>query len=402
MKWIRSGRLYTAAPINRRKDIEMNRAQDSYEASFDTFGEMFSYHSALNQDSLWLKQDVKSLLVSPLDEKSPLYTSRALFDSRVSDRAIDDTAQNTGLALRVDGQVFPLRDTAYKSLLDRAKINGTALPKLSKNRLADTLNSCLQVHNKAQALVLIRDEKVTAVHSGDQRDYSRLPIHELLSSLYDMLDDRFPFAEFTGGYSNHAMAAATFELPGQTEELLETYLLALDAIGSTKLAERLRPAIRFQSSDVGLSAARVSAFLAGYPTPIPVGSVIAVEHRREASVSDFRKELDRIYAQYQDQIIKLAKLTEVHLHYPVNAMIAACKKLSLPKKAALEAISMFEISWGGNAGTAHDVFMALQEIMYILKNDNFSQRKLFETEEKLAGAVSLHWSSYDTAKAVRY
>lgn len=40
---------------------------------------------------------------------------------------------------------------------------------------------------------------------------------------------------------------------------------------------------------------------------------------------------------------KLQKLMEISLDYPVNAMTRVCKKLSMQKKAAVEAISMFEI-----------------------------------------------------------
>ena len=46
--------------------------------------------------------------------------------------------------MRVNGELYPVRMTAYKSLLDRAKIGGTALPKLSREVLAEVLNECLK------------------------------------------------------------------------------------------------------------------------------------------------------------------------------------------------------------------------------------------------------------------
>ena len=380
----------------------MSRINDSYTETFDGYASMYKYHCDQNEQSKWISTDVKKLQVSPLDKISPLYTNRTVFDSVVSDMAIEDTSENLGLALKVGDQFYPLRDTAYKSLLDRAKISGTALPKLSRNRLADTLNCCLMVHDKAQALILIRDEKVAAVHSGDKRDYSTLPIHELMAALHETLEESFPGAIFKNGYCDHSIVCATFELPEQADELLETYKKVLDSTGRSVLAKKLQPAIRFQTSDVGISTAKVSAFLSGYQTAISIGSMIGVEHRRESKVEDFKVELARIYAQYQNYIEKLMKLTDIDLDYPVNAMIAACKKLALPKKAAVEAIHMFEVSWGNDRGSAHDVFLALQEIMYLLQADGFPARKLFETEEKLAGSVSLKWSDFDTPKAVSY
>ena len=50
-----------------------------------------------------------------------------------------DTVRGLGLAMRVEGNLYPMRDTAYKSLLDRAKLRGSVLPKLSRPKLARAL-----------------------------------------------------------------------------------------------------------------------------------------------------------------------------------------------------------------------------------------------------------------------
>lgn len=78
------------------------------------------------------------------------------------------------------------------------------------------------------------------------------------------------------------------------------------------------------------------------------------------------------------------------------------QKLSLPKKAALEAIGMFEMAYGGGTATAHDVFMAMQEIPYILKSDHAPESKMLVVEENMARALTLRWGDYDLAKAVSY
>ena len=76
------------------------------------------------------------------------------------------------------------------------------------------LNSCLILH-KADALLLIRDEKVSAAHSGDARDYSVLEIDQLLEGLRAKMDERFPGNVFTGGYSDHSITSASWSLPRQ-------------------------------------------------------------------------------------------------------------------------------------------------------------------------------------------
>ena len=203
---------------------------DSYSIQFNQFPDLLAYHEEQCKASLWERSEVKSLRVAALDTKSPLYGDKSGFDPSVSQEAIADTAANLGLAIRVGGRYFPLRDTAYKSLLDRAKINGTALPKLARTKLAEVLNSCLELH-KDSALLLIRGEKVSAAHSGDSRDYSILEIDQLLDGLQKKMDERFPGNEFESGYSDHAITSASWKLPDQKETLLSTYEKMLEAEG---------------------------------------------------------------------------------------------------------------------------------------------------------------------------
>ena len=96
------------------------------------------------------------------------------------------------------------------------------------------LNACLNL-SSSEALVLIRDQKVAAVHSGDATDYSVLPIDELLKILYQKLNARFPGAEFVEGYSDHSITSALWKMPDQKEELLGAYAKTLAAVSYTHL-----------------------------------------------------------------------------------------------------------------------------------------------------------------------
>ena len=303
--------------------------------------------------------------------------------------------------MRVNGELYPVRVTAYKSLLDRAKIGGTALPKLSREVLAEVLNECLKLYS-ADALLLIRDEKISAVHSGDDVDYSVLPIDELLKVLQAKLDARFSGNEFESGYCDHSLVSASWRMPDQKEDLLGTYAKVLAAQGKATMASKLMPGIRFMTSDTGVASAKVSALLMNGRHSIHIGGCVAVDHRHQSKVADFDTALDQLFAQFGDSIAKLQALMEIHLDFPINAMTRVCKKLSLPKKAAVEAIAMFEMSYGGGPATAHDVFLAMQEIPFILKTDKFPESKLLVVEENMARALTLKWSDFDLAKAVSY
>ena len=374
---------------------------DSYHAQFSDFPAMLSYHEQVRLNSRWERTEVKKLQVAALDKTSPLYEDTDSFDPSVSREAVEDTAENLKLAIKLRDKFFPLRDTAYKSLLDRAKIGGSALPKLSREKLADVINSCLALH-KDSALILVRDEKVAATHSGDDRDYSILEIDQLLDGLQHKMDERFPDNQFTAGYVDHAITSASWTLPGQKDELLETYTKLLVAEGKSSMAARLMPGIRFSTSDTGMASAKVSALLFGTEYPIHIGGMIAVEHRRQSKVPDFVGSLDMLFAQFGDSVAKLAGLLTVHLDHPVNAMTAICKRLALPKKASLEAISIYEMAVGNEEATAHDVFMAMQEIPFILKTAGTPESKLLALQENMARALTFNWRDYDYAKEVKW
>ena len=379
----------------------MLTCKDDFATTFDSYPEMIHFHESLSKGTVWRRCKVKDLHVEPLDASSALCTTPSAFVPGTSEDAVADTVENLGLALRVGGDLYPLRTTAYKTLLDRAKISGTALPKLKKAELAAVLNACLAVHS-SDALLLVRDEKVSATHSGDVRDYSVLPIDELLHTLEQKMDARFPGYHFVNGYCDHAYTSGCWTFPSQREDMLGTYAKALQTKGMGTMATKLVPGIRFLTSDTGVASAKVSAMLMGTQHPIHIGSCISVDHRLQRKVEDFDKELDQLFAQFCDSVSRLQTLLEIELQYPVNAMTRICKKFSLPKKEALEAIAMFQTSYGGGTATAHDVFMALQEIPWLMKLHNYPEAKMLTVEENMARALSIKWSEYDLAKAVSY
>ena len=116
------------------------------------------------------------------------------------------------------------------------------------------LNECLKLYS-ADALPLIRDEKISAVHSGDEVDYSVLPIDELLKALQAKLDARFSGNEFESGYCDHSLVSASWRMPDQKEDLLGPYAKVLTAQGKATMASKLMPGIRFMTSDTGVASA---------------------------------------------------------------------------------------------------------------------------------------------------
>ena len=100
--------------------------QDSYYTLFSSYPTLLDYHEEQAKNRRWIRSKVADLQVEPLSESSPLIGNLSAFAAVTSQEAVEDTAENLGLAMRVNGELYPVRMTAYKSLLDRAKIGGTA------------------------------------------------------------------------------------------------------------------------------------------------------------------------------------------------------------------------------------------------------------------------------------
>lgn len=201
----------------------MEKCCDNYNTTFVSYPLILDYHQTQSENSRWIRCPVNELNVEALDVNSANYANPSVFAADVGEEAIKDTTEHLGLALRVQGELYPIRETAYKTLLDRAKIGGSILPKLKRKTLANVLNECLNL-SKTEALVLIRDQKISAVHSGDKTDYSVLPIDGLLEKLTKKLDIRFPNSEFVQGYADHSMVSGLWKMPNQRKELLDAYI----------------------------------------------------------------------------------------------------------------------------------------------------------------------------------
>ena len=136
----------------------MQNCQDTFSATFTSYNELFGYQQQVSSRSQWSHCAVNQLHVEPLNHNSSCYPALKEFAPGVSSEAVEDSFNNLGLAIRFDQKLYPVRETAYKSLLDRAKVSGSGLNKLTKTELAQVLNTFLS-HFRSEALVLVRDEK---------------------------------------------------------------------------------------------------------------------------------------------------------------------------------------------------------------------------------------------------
>lgn len=340
---------------------------------------------------------VSDIVISPLVDFEDEIDAE--FPSELAD-AVSDTQNHLQLYVTFKDEEeneykLPLRETAHKSLLDRAKINGHSLTVFKKTQLSRVLNMCYELYPNTYALCYINNNKVNAVLSGDENDYAILPLIDLV----EILHKRFTALKFTfkfiEGYIDHSYCFSKYEITDGN--LLDAYKKALDDNKIPYNPSKLSAAVQFASSNVGLSTAKVSSFIKNDDRYIPLGTACQVQHRGKKTVEDFDNCLNGMFGSYQEAIVGLTKLMGIKLNHPVDTMVTVCRKLKLPSEQCRGAIALFE-SYANSNMTAYDVYCALGEVIFNCTVSGVPETKtLIVTEDitKALGFSERDWHKMD-------
>ena len=369
---------------------------DNYKRSFGDPNQFLDFLKERKENSLWMKAPSNSLQFKPLEKDTELGNLyMQLYQSNGSAEIMVDTMENTSLLLSVNGSDYPVRSCALKTILERARISGNALGKVSKSVLTQILNYCLDVAT-GDSLIKVADEKVSAVHGGDPSDYAVLEMLPMFQSVKDFLDDEFPGNVFLTANYDHSIVTAIWSLEGQANDLLDTYAQELAAHGlSGKI--NVIPGLRVTTSDVGVSGANLYPILINKHGDkiIPLGAPIKTEHSNGVDMDRFKAQLQMLYARFRETIGKHTKMMGIDIRYPRNTMLGVLKHIRAPKKASYAALDQFLALKGEQPCTAFELYLAMSEVIFLIQCEGASGVRVAQMEECIAKAVHVKWSEYD-------
>ena len=368
---------------------------DNFSRSFSESGDFFQFLSARQARSKWMTAPSKELRFEPVERGSTLGNLyMQIYDHNGDADVLEDTMENTSLLLKVDGKDYPVRSCALKTVLERARISGHALNKVSKSVFAEILNYCMGVAS-GDSLIKVADEKVSAVHGGDPKDYTVMEMLPLFKATNDFLDREYPGNRFMTAHFDHSIATAIWRLDGQADKLLDTYHREIAAKGLR--ADKLVPALRFSTSDVGMSGANLyPIFLAGAESRIiPLGYPIRTEHKNGSDMEYFEEQLGLVYAQFEKAVDKQVQLMNIEIRYPVTTLMRVLKRIKAPKKASYEAMDYFMAIHGDAPCTAYDLFMQMSDVIFSAQCDGASGMRIAQLEEIVSRALNVNWHEHD-------
>lgn len=369
--------------------------KDGYRGIFQEQDDFFACLKRIGTNSFWKRRKAKNLRLVAITEGSPIAEEmrEKYVNDGLDEDIISDTIVNTGLLLKDKSEYYPVRGCAIKSILDRAGIAGNGLRRVEKSVYARILNDLLKVAN-GEALIRFSEGKVSAVLSGDCNDYSILDVEEIYMHAVDYLGSNFKGCNYLGGFYEHNMVSALWELSGE-DELLEAYKEELKLHGKT--VDEMKPMVRITTSDTGNGGANIYPMLVSGTenTTINLGNPLRLEHRYGNDITEFDQQLKQLYAKYQLATGNLIKLLKIDIMHPVNCMRGVMDKLKIPKRYQAEAVELFKAQQGEDPCTAHDIYYGISEILYMLTCDGEEGSRITRMEEIIARALSLNWTEFD-------
>lgn len=355
---------------------------------------------------VWKTCYTKELKVIPIDNAPILeqnIRSELLISPEVSSDSLLENMEELNIGLQIpfdEGYVgYPLGDTAYGTLVQRAGFqnspvlfiqkNKAAMNAMSPYKKADVINMGLACY-KNLSLVLIRDEKVRAVLSGDKSDYVVLPFNNLMESLKVRLTDMFFDVAFKMAFASHSFFGVEYKFKaGGLGDL--TTVFAKRNVDTSDMSL----SVKLVSSDVGLSGANLFPYIHMKNNSFMLGKPLVLTHKNQHSLVDFNVNIAQLDSVFLESAEKIEDMNRQAVKYPAGCLLRAAKQAGLPKKLSCEAAEAIEAMYGSNC-LQIDIFMALYEILekYDAEVDlSLSRRVLLE--EGISRIVFSRFSDYD-------
>lgn len=301
---------------------------------------------------------------------------------------------------------------ARTTLCETAKLNGSSLGRMHQIYLAQNLNNSLDVA-KGSTLMLVRHNKVMALHSDAAGGYCIMPISKLLQITETSLAEKFGTLDFKHAYHTNGYTSVVWELPDAQNDILDAYQNALQNAVSQCHAVNFMPGVRFSTSDTQRSSALLTpVFKKSTGTYFSLGEGIAVKHEKSTRPGQafgldlFEEQSKLIFAKFNDSIAVIKAMAETEIYYPENCFIGICNHINKSGSvisrryadAAREEVRRFAINCP--VMSMHDIYLSMSECVSAAQQAGASKSTIFNIEEAIARVLTLDWKDFDVGGTV--
>ena len=341
------------------------------------------------ENDIWTDVDATDIKVVPLEENGDILipTYQSTYNLTASDGAIHETISvgNTGLLLCYprDGKLVhePVRETAFTDLLERGNHTGTIYRKMSPQDRAICINIPLSYAHEKKAKILLRGEKITAVHSGN---YQVFPVNQLVNRLLNYLQQTFGGYTFQKGHYNHSLFMCELAMDSKKSDITAAYNAILTKHNRPKVTS-ITPVLRLVTSDIGNSSIHLVPMLRNNldDSCMVVGQPISITHEKKNDWTTYETSLSKIYAMLMSAPSQAEALLNINILHPLDCFKRLARVSRLPKTEADEAYEFFEATLPQDC-TAYDVYCGLWEAIENMMAKGTPTKSVLTAEESLA------------------
>lgn len=318
-------------------------------------------------------------------------------DKSATLECILDTNLFLKLKIKNKWTTLPIRRTALRSIMARAKVSGLSIQTeepgyksrhLPVERRAEILTEMLGLYDM-DCKILYRDEKVNAVLS-DQ--YAILEENALYASLKSVLNEKFPLNKLEKGSVSHEHFELMYSLEDEdVEEDIEIKLQEANIPFS-----EVKIALKFLTSDIGQANASVYPYIVIDDTYIRLGNPVNIKHFGKNTVKDFEKAIENLYAVFEKSMFDFEKLSNQKIMYPAGCLRSIAYTKGLPKKSTMKVAEELDLKFPLEC-SGFDILMALNRIGAVYSSDNKDADfvRLLNIQENIAEAMTCNFEKYD-------
>lgn len=394
---------------------EICRWADDYEISTENREELANEVAIMEAASQWIPGiQSKDITLTPIPSpiEAPEMASKLNLDPEKTHENVND-----GTKLVLDfgtNQYWNIAPAARTTLCETAKLNGSSLGRMHQIQLAQNLNNSLDVA-RGTTLLLVRHDKVMALHSDAAGGYCIMPISKLLDIAEQSLARNFGPTDFKKAYHSNTYTSAIWELPDAQNDILDAYQNALQNAVSNLHVVNFMPAVQFSSSDTQRSSAFLTPlFRMSTGTYFRFGKGVAVKHEKSSRSGQlyglelFEAESQHLFARFYENMEVLKTMAETEIHHPENCFIGICNELNrsgtvISRKyadAAREEVANFAISCP--VMSMHDIYLSMSEIVSAAEQAGATKTTVYNIEDAIARVLTMDWTSFDVGGTVAW
>lgn len=402
-------------PYYSRRAVEggsMFFVPDSSEFMADNFDSLNDFLLEREQNAKWLTdedgvkiEDVRFKAI--LDEPICVSTNVAKLKNTVvpkfyaSEEAYADSMNSPQMGYQgstqmmfVKGELWPVGNSAIRSILERSGIRGDGWEKLkefSPQYLSEVLNRFMEA-SKGSACILIQDEKIRAVNSGR---YAICPATYVVEETERWIKTERPQAQLKIGYVNHDYAMWQIDLTAYTNEVLGQF--------SALVNDGLKPAVQIYLSHTGSSSVSIRPCLMCGKVVFPLMESIDCPHIAKGPATDrmnqmkasVHRSFSMIFNSFAKATNDIEDLDAVNIKNAYGALLRVMKAINFPKVQGMEAAEQFQ-QIHPDVATAYDCFLAIVDAYALVARDYAKdQKKLFSVADCVGRASKMKWVDYD-------